>query len=472
MTVLIVDDQDINLRLLRAVLEAESYSVVHAVDGVDALETLRKQPVNAIISDILMPRMDGYRFCSEVRRDARLCNIPFIFYTATYTSPADEKLCYDLGADLYLRKPATPVEIIAALRSALERATDAVRPTTSLALLSGVEEVVRQYSEQLVLKLEEKNAELAEAIEKLRANEDRMQALLRSMDDMLEGVQLIDPAWRYVYVNRAAARQGQTTVERLSGRTMMECYPGIEKSELFAALQAVMRERVARQMRNRFEFPDGSCAWFELSIEPDPHGIMIRSVDITERERSEATLRESEERFRQVVENIGRVFWMTDLDKQKIEYVSPGYEAIWGRSVEDLYRSPTDWIDAIHPEDRERIRAAALQQATGEYDVEYRIIRSDGGVRWIHDRAFPVRNEQGRVYRVTGVATDVTEKKDAEAALRNRAEELERFHRLSVGREQRMIELKREVNALCLEFGRTPPYASIQHPSAAQGDAQ
>lgn len=468
MTVLIVDDQAVNLRLLRAVLEADDFTVVQASDGVAALEALHAQPIHAIISDILMPHMDGYRLCAEVRRQENLRGIPFIFYSATYTSPADEKLCYELGADRYLRKPATPAEIVAALRAALEVG----RPATWSAPPSDVvDAVVKQYSEQLVLKLEEKNTELAEVVERLRAKEERLAALLRSMDDMVEGIQLIDPEWRYVYLNRAAARQGQTTIERLVGKTMMECYPGIESTELFAELQSVMSARVARQMRNRFQFPDGSCAWFELSIEPDPHGILIRSVDVTERERTEATLRESEERFRQVVENIGRVFWMTDLDKRRMEYVSPGYEAIWGRSVEDLYRSPEDWIQAIHPEDRERIRHAILRQADGDYDVEYRIVRDDGGVRWIHDRAFPVKNAEGRVYRVTGVATDITDKKDAEAALRARAEELERFHRLSVGREQRMMELKREVNALAIELGRPPPYASVLEPQATSGES-
>ncbi len=458
MTVLIVDDQIVNLRLLRAVLEADSFTVMQATDGVDALERLRSAEISAIISDILMPRMDGYRLCSEVRRDERLRKIPFIFYTATYTSPADEKLCYDLGADRYLRKPARAAEIVEALQIALQTEP---RPAALPLFINDDTQVVKQYSEQLVLKLEEKNLELAEAIERLRASEERQRNLLLSIDGMLEGIQVVAPDWRYVYVNRAAARQGKAAPEDLAGRTMMEQYPGIETTPLFDVLQFVMTERVARQLRNPFRFPDGSEGWFELSIEPDPQGILIRSVDISDRERSEATLRESEERFRQVVENIGRVFWMTDLDKQNIEYVSPGYETIWGRSVESLYRSPQDWMDAIHPEDRERIYRAALRQASGDYDVEYRIIRADGCVRWIHDRAFPVRNADGRVYRVAGVATDITERKDAEEALRQRAHELERFHRVSVGRELRMIELKREVNRLAADLGRAPPYASV-----------
>src|ERR1044071_499764 len=107
MNLLIVDDHRINRKLLRAQLEAENISVIEATDGIDALETLAREPVDAIISDILMPRMDGYRLCHEVRRDPRWSTLPFIMYTATYISPADQKVALDLGADRFIPKPAS-----------------------------------------------------------------------------------------------------------------------------------------------------------------------------------------------------------------------------------------------------------------------------------------------------------------------------------------------------------------------------
>src|SRR5688572_26063469 len=116
MKVLIVDDQPMSLKVLRKVFEAEGYTVLGAPDGVEALSILGSYPVDAIISDILMPHMDGFRFCAEVRQNARLRSIPFIFYTATYNSPADEKLGYDLGANKYITKPTTPKMILSALR--------------------------------------------------------------------------------------------------------------------------------------------------------------------------------------------------------------------------------------------------------------------------------------------------------------------------------------------------------------------
>jgi PAS domain S-box-containing protein len=114
---------------------------------------------------------------------------------------------------------------------------------------------------------------------------------------------------------------------------------------------------------------------------------------------------------------------MTDIQKNETIYVSPGYEAIWGRSCQRLYESARDWVDAIHEEDRERVLKAALEkQVLGKYDEEYRIVRPDGSVRWIHDRAFPVRNEAGEVYRVTGIAEDITERKMAERRVEARNE--------------------------------------------------
>ena len=135
-----------------------------------------------------------------------------------------------------------------------------------------------------------------------------------------------------------------------------------------------------------------------------------------ERKQAEAALRESEERFRQLAENIHDVFWLTDLTTNRMLYVSPAYEEIWGRSREELCASPRKWLDAIHPEDREHVfGTATASQPGGIYDKEYRIVRPDGSIRWIRDRAFPVPNAAGEVDRVAGVARDITGQKKMEA---------------------------------------------------------
>jgi PAS domain S-box-containing protein len=132
--------------------------------------------------------------------------------------------------------------------------------------------------------------------------------------------------------------------------------------------------------------------------------------DVTDRKQAEAALQQSEEKFRQLAENISEVFWISDPAKRRIEYVNPAFEAIWGRTRESLLSSPQAWTDAIHPDDRMRvIKAVSNRHKTGKFAETYRIIRPDGSVRWIHDRAYPVRDARGEVGRLVGVAADITE---------------------------------------------------------------
>ncbi len=170
---------------------------------------------------------------------------------------------------------------------------------------------------------------------------------------------------------------------------------------------------------------DGTWHWLSNSgrAEYDHDGEPIRLFgtvqDITSQRLATEDLRASERRFRQLAESIEEVFWLTNVEKTEILYVSPGYETIWGRSCASLYASPRAWLDAIHADDRSVIASAAHSQAFNGYDVEYRVVRPDGEIRWIRDRAFPVRDEQGNVVRVAGVAEDVTQRRALEAQLRH-----------------------------------------------------
>jgi PAS domain S-box-containing protein len=127
--------------------------------------------------------------------------------------------------------------------------------------------------------------------------------------------------------------------------------------------------------------------------------------------------REDKERFRQVTDTIDEVFWITDPLKNKMLFISPAYERIWGRTCESLLADPMSFIEAMHPDDRDRVIAAFPQQANGTYDVEYRILHTDGSLRWIRDRAFPLSDHTGEIYRIVGVAQDITENKSLMRAL-------------------------------------------------------
>lgn len=184
-------------------------------------------------------------------------------------------------------------------------------------------------------------------------------------------------------------------------------------------------------LEKRFIRKDGRIIHASVSVRcvrrPDQSidCFLVLLDDISERKEGELQIRKAAERFRQVVENIGEVFWMTDIEKASMIYISPGYEKVWGRPAAVLYESPQAWLEAIHDEDRPRVLDAMKKQAEGQYDIEYRILRPDGAIRWIHDRAFPVANEAGQIYRVAGVAEDITIRKEFEIQLQQRDRQLQ-----------------------------------------------
>lgn len=171
MNILIVDDLAVNRRLLRAQLEAEGFVVIEAADGLEAMEVLTREPLDAVISDILMPRMDGYRLCHEVRKNPVFLHLRFVLYSSTYTSAADVRLSGTVGADHFIAKPAP----IAAILEALQ--ISPVGRTSRSPAVPNEAFVLEQYSSVLVAKLEEKNTELQQALEVSRRAHRQIQEL-------------------------------------------------------------------------------------------------------------------------------------------------------------------------------------------------------------------------------------------------------------------------------------------------------
>ena len=174
----------------------------------------------------------------------------------------------------------------------------------------------------------------------------------------------------------------------------------------------------------RFRRSDGSYADIldRGYVIRDGRGTAVRMIgammDISAR-------KEAEERFEQIATRIGEVFWLTDVATKAMLYISPAYETIWGRPTHSVNSPGHSWLDAVHPEDRDRVaHAARIEQEKGTYDIEYRITRSDGASRWIHDRAFPVHDDDGTVYRIAGVARDITDQKLAVERARESEEQL------------------------------------------------
>lgn len=283
-------------------------------------------------------------------------------------------------------------------------------------------DIIEINGESMVMIIMTDITERKQAEDLLKQSEERFR---NTLDTMLEGCQMIDFDWRYIYVNESVARQGRNIPEQLLGKTMMEVYPGIEYTELFSKLRECMNDRKSSRFENEFFFPDGASGWFELSIHPVPEGIFILSIDITESKLAEEQLRNSEERFRLMAENIEEGFWITDPETHGEVYLSPANERIFGRSVEELMQTQNAFLENIVPEDRSHVLATMERQKLGEpTSMEYRIQRADGKLRWIWDRAFPILKEDGTVKYVTGLVSDITERKETEARIQTQLRRL------------------------------------------------
>jgi PAS domain S-box-containing protein len=173
----------------------------------------------------------------------------------------------------------------------------------------------------------------------------------------------------------------------------------------------------------RFLRPDGRLVWIHAlgGLRRDADGTPTHLVginfDITARKHAEQKLQESEGRFRLLAENIDQVFWFAELEPERIVYVNPAFEQQWGVPADRLYENPRLWAERIHPEDRSNVQQAFGNWVAGQvdtYDIEYRILRHDGEVRWINDRGIVIGFKDGRPYKLSGIATDITERKRVE----------------------------------------------------------
>ena len=180
-------------------------------------------------------------------------------------------------------------------------------------------------------------------------------------------------------------------------------------------------------------------ALIEIGLK-EPYNLLFRELKLSEQQLQKARdeleervqqrtaeLAQSEEKFRRMAETIPDVFWMSTPEIEKVLYVSPAYEEIWGRTVESLYESPKSFLEAVHPEDWDRVIAALEDHADGYWNLEYRIKQPNGSIRWIMDRGFPVYDKQGKVCLMTGVATDITELKLTEKMLLDSSRKMDAF---------------------------------------------
>ena len=264
---------------------------------------------------------------------------------------------------------------------------------------------------------------VAEALQRDRLNRH----LSQTVASLEEAVIIVDSRGDgrgIVRVNPAAEEMFGYSMDEMIGKTTEHLHVSPENFRRFAeeGVPALERDGVFRATYP-LKRSDGNTFEAEQTVTLlDPSkgmegGVVSVIRDVSEARRAERQLRASEERFRQIAERIEDVFWISSPGKDRMLYLSPAFETIWGREREEVYRDPALWMEPVVEEDRERVRRYVDRQPEGEQEVEYRIRRPDGQIRWIHDRSFPVGGTDGETVQVVGVAEDITQRREVEERL-------------------------------------------------------
>ncbi len=440
--VLIVDDKEENVYYLQALLVGNGCKVESARHGAEALVKARQAPPDVVISDLLMPVMDGYTLLRHWKADARLKRIPFIVYTATYTEAEDERLALNLGADAFILKPADPEDFLARLREVQANFGAAV-PVAPKTPIGEENETFKIYSETLIRKLEEKTLQLEETncvlmrdVEDRKRAEDTLRLLNSAVLQANESIMITDaeinsPGPRIIFVNPAFTRMTGYTAEEVIGKT-----PRILQGH---RTDRAVLDRLRKNLEHGKMFQgetvnyrkDGTAYDQEWRIAPIreangeiTHFVAIQS-DVTDRKQATAQIQEQAALLNQTQEAI----IVRDL-AQRILFWNKGAERIYGWTAAEMVGRHVN--ELLYRESGPLAGAMETLMRQGEWAGELMQFTKAGAELCMECRWTLLREKSGAPKSVLAVNTDVTERKKIERQFL-RAQRLESIGTLAGG---------------------------------------
>jgi PAS domain S-box-containing protein len=418
--ILIVEDNAESRYMLERLLTSKGHRIITAENGEDALRLARQNPPEVIISDIMMPVMNGFRLCREVKKDASLRNIPFIFYTATFVEKADEKLAMSLGASRFVVKPTEGKRFIQILDEVLDEHRQGILPVPE-GPLEGENILLEMYDNSVARKL-------AETVEKLQ---DERKALIKSERRLKEAQELAHMGhWELDF--KSNSLECSDEIYRILGLKPKEFDASYEAFMAFvhpddrAYVTRAHEESLAKKTQCDIEcrvlLKDGTIKYvnerFQTIYGDDgmPTCLMGTVQDITERKRTETVLRESEKQYRSLVENSLDVIFTLSTDGT-LSSMNPAFETITGWPLVEMLGKP--FAPIIHPDDLPlamEILQSVLQGETPPI-FELRILTKAGG-NIVGQFTATLRVQDGKELDILGIGRDITERKQAEERLR------------------------------------------------------
>ncbi|MDI6763735.1 MAG: PAS domain S-box protein [Thermodesulfobacteriota bacterium] len=434
MKILIVDDKAEERYLLETLLKGSGYEVVSAQNGEEALKKLRAERVDIILSDILMPVMDGFQLCKDVKSDEKLRGIPFIFYTATYTDANDEEFAMSLGAERFIRKPMEPEVFVGMLREVIEQHNSGQLVVKRKAV---AEETVylKLYNQALIRKLEDKveqleesNKALGQEITERKREEEELNTARFKLQEFFENLPIIaynvSLDGKILECNPIAVKTLEYESKgELIGKVLVDTvYAPSSRPKASQLFERWKKEGKLKNEEMQIITRQGKILDVLLNVDTinDLNGNPLYSistqVDVTEQKQIEEALRQSEERYRKLFENVPVGIYRTtpkgeiiDANPPLIQMLGfPDRESLIIAKLEETY---------VNKEDRKKWQE--MMDREGEVRNHEKQLRCrDETVIWVEEDSRAVRDASGRVIYYEGAMEDITERKRAEEALK------------------------------------------------------